>query len=200
MATWATLFVSMVSVLVGGVLTWAIGKAQQRLLLRRLRDMVLDRERVSLSEEFLMTRLLAEEMEKADFVPDVIFAICPGGAMVAEWLSRRFLGTRSAPIPVQSIFVIQKWSSGGVKVIEAKVDDISTAIPSALPTNSKILLVNDISRSGSTLKATHEFLKNRFVDNNIETATLVCHIQASTKPRFYVAMTKKVVRFDWKES
>jgi len=108
MEIWLALLIAMVSVVVGGLLTWIIGKAQQAYLLRRLRDTVINREHVSVNEEFLMTQLLADKIQEANFKPDIIFAVCPGGAMIAEWLSRRFLGNRSAPIPVQLLYMIPK--------------------------------------------------------------------------------------------
>lgn len=198
MEIWLTFLIVMVSIVLGGLLTWIIGKAQQTPLLRRLRDALIDREHVSMNEEFLMTQLLAEKIQKANFIPDVIFAICPGGAMIAEWLSRRFLGNFSASIPVESLCITTERKSGSIISNKAKVDDKWIAIPSTLSPNSKVLLVTDISRSGHTLEAAYELLKNHFPDANIQRATLFCHTYSSVIPEFYVAMTEKVTHFDWK--
>ncbi len=200
MGIWFALLIAMVSVVVGGLLTWIIGKAQQSYLLNKLRDAVIDREQVSVNEEFLMTQLLSEKIQKANYTPDVIFAVCPGGAMIAEWLSRRFLGNFSTPIPIQSLHMIQERKKAGIDTIMAKVDDKLATIPPGLSKDSKVLLVNDISRSGHTLEAAYEFLKKYFPDENIRSATLICHKDAGAKPKYYVAMTKKTIRFDWKRS
>ena len=195
MEIWLVLLIAMVSVVVGGLLTWVIGKAQQVHLLRKLRDAVIDRERVSVSEEFLMTQMLAEKIKEAD-IPDVIFAVCPGGAMIAEWLSRRFLGKRSAPIPVKLLYMSREQEDEGRKRDIARVDDKLSAIPPDLPQDSNVLLVNDISRSGFTLNGAEEFLKKHF--SNIRSATLICYQDAAVKPEYYAAVTRKTIRFDWK--
>jgi len=199
MKTFSTFFIMLTSVVAGALLTWIIGKAQLAHLLRRLRDMMLNKEHVSLKEEFLMTKFLAEKIQKENFTPDIIFAICPGGEMIAEWLSRRFLGKFSAPIPIGSIYIIARRESEGVIAIRAEVDNKWTADPSNMPDNSNVLLVNDISRGGRTLEAAYEFLKRHFRRQNIRSATLFCHEDASVKPKYYEVLTDKTVRFDWKK-
>jgi len=157
MEIWLVLLIAVVSIVIGALLTWFIGKKlgkiHQAELLKKLRDAVLDREHVSLNEEFLMTELLAEKLSKANFKPDIIFAICPGGAMIAEWLSRRFFGNRSAPTPMQLLYMTPQ--KGGMVTNDhlVEVDDMFTTIPSDLSKDSKVLLVNDVSRGGHTLHA-----------------------------------------------
>ena len=80
----------------------------------------------------------------------------------------------------------------------AEIDEKLTAIPPGLPQNPKVLIVNDITRTGFTLKAAKEFLSKHFSNENIGSASLICHESAPFKPERCVAMTKKVVRFDWK--
>lgn len=177
-------------------------ETQLRYLLRRLRDMLRSKERVSINEEFRMTQLLAEKIKKANYVPDVIFAIFPGGAMVAEWLSRRFLGDFSAPVPVQLICVVTERIAGGIKSTVANVIDNLTSIASGLPKNTKVLIVNDIARSGHTLLATREFLKVYFTDENIKVATLFRTEDtedSEVELDFCVALTNKVINFEWKQ-
>lgn len=199
MGTYITLLVALVSICIGGLLTWFIGKVQQHHLLRRLMNMVLRKERVSVNEEFRMTQLLAGQVQKADYMPDVIFAVCPGGAMLAEWLSLRFLGDSSTPVPVVLVCVVTERSDGGVISKKAKVVDKVTAIASGLSKDSKVLLVNDISRSGHSMEAAYEFLKGHFGDENIKTATLFCHEYSSTTPTFCVARTARIIQFEWKQ-
>ena len=209
MEMWITVLVMMVGVVLGGLITWIIGKTQLHHLLRRLRDMLCFKERVSINEEFRMTQLLAEKIKKANYVPDVIFAIFPGGAMVAEWLSRRFLGDVSTPIPVQLVCVITKRISGGIKSTVASVDGKLTSITSGLPKDPKVLIVNDIARSGHTLGAAREFLKKYYTDDNIKIATLFRPEKFPEFPEFpefsegkldfYVALTDKNINFEWKQ-
>jgi len=196
MGIWLALLIMMLGIVLGGLVTWIIGKVQQIHLLRQLRDAVIDRERVSVNEEFLMTQMLAEKIREANFKPDVIFAVCPGGAMIAEWLSRRFLGKRSAPIPVKLLYMSREQEDEGRKRDIAKVDDSLSAIPPDLPSDSKVLLVNDVSCSGFTLNGAEEFLKKHFSD--MRSATLICYLTSAVKPEYYAAITRKTVRFDWK--
>ena len=198
MEIWLALLIAMVSVVVGGVLTLIIGKIQQLRLLHELKDAVIAREHVSVNEEFLMTQLLAKKIQDADYVPDVIFAICPGGAMIAEWLSRRFLGNRSAPIPVQLIYMRPEQKEEDIQIDTVYADNELTAIPSGLSKNSKVLLVNDISRGGHTLQEASKFLKEKFPEGDIRSATLICNKAANFKPIYWIAMTNRAVRFDWK--
>ena len=203
MGIWFALLIAMVGVVLGGLLTWIIGKYQSKShrkeLLKELQNAVLNREHVSVNEEFLMTQLLAEKIQYDNFKPDVIFAICPGGAMIAEWLSRRFLGNCSKPIPVQLLYMRPEQKNTSVETNMVEVDKELTTISSVLSKSSKILLVNDISRGGHTLYSACEFLEEKFPEGNIRSATLITHQDANAQPRkYYVAITTKTVRFDWK--
>ena len=196
MGTLYALLIALVSVVVGGVLTWVITKISEIRLLGKLKDAVIDRERVSINEEFIMTQMLAEKIQKDEYEPNIIFAVCPGGAMIAEWLSRRFLGKRPIPIPVKLLYMRREQEDEGRKRDIAMVDDKLSAIPTDLPPDSKVLLVNDISRSGFTLNGAEEFLKKHF--SNMRSATLICYQDAAVKPEYYAAVTRKTIRFDWK--
>ena len=192
------LLIALVSVIVGGLLTWFFGRIQEFRLVHKLKDAVIDRERISVGEEFLMTQILAEKVEKGGGKPDIIYAIFPGGAMVAEWLSRRFWGKRSDSIPVQLLHMKRNLETGSARNDVAEIDTKLTATQSGLAQDSKVLIVNDMSRSGFTLDAARKFLSGHFQDENIQSATLICYKDAAVKPTHHVAVTGKTVRFDWK--
>ena len=196
MEIWLALSITLVSVVIGGILTWVISKIHEISLLHKLKDAVIDRERVSINEEFLMTQMLAEKIQKDEYEPDIIFAVCPGGAMIAEWLSRRFMGKRPTPIPVKLLYMVRDQENEGRTKDIAKVDDNLSVIPPHLSSDLKVLLVNDISRSGFTLNGAKEFLKKHF--SSIQSATLICYQDAAVKPEYYAAVTRKTIRFDWK--
>ncbi len=193
------LLTTLIGVVVGACLTWIIGYTQQNSMWRRLRNVLMDKRHVCLNEEFLMTRMLGEKILASGFKADVIFAISPGGGMIAEWLSRGLLGDFTAPIPVRVVCIHSKRSGGTVKTDEAAVVDQLNGLIAGLSLESRVLLVNDISRGGETLRVAHQFLGKHFRPDNVMTATLFCHIDARTKPRFHVVMTDKTIRFDWKE-
>jgi len=200
MRDWSTLLATLVGVSLGGILTWTIGKIQQKDFLRRVKNALRDRWHVSLDEEFLMTQLLGQQMRTAAYKPDVIFGVSPGGMMIAEWLSRRELGDFRNPIPVRSVCVKSVRSTAGVITDRAVVENDLNGLTAGLQKQMKALLVNDISRGGGTLQAAYDFLKAFFPEDNIVTATLFCHKDAATKPRFCVVETDKAVRFDWKQT
>ena len=114
----------------------------------------------------------------------------------------RFLGDFSAPVPVQLICVVTERIAGGIKSTVANVIDNLTSIASGLPKNTKVLIVNDIARSGHTLLATREFLKVYFTDENIKVATLFRTEDtedSEVELDFCVALTNKVINFEWKQ-
>jgi hypoxanthine phosphoribosyltransferase len=196
MGIWQSLLIAVVGAALGIVGRWLIGIWERAILLRKLKNAMLNRERVSLNEEFLMTRLLAQKIRKDKFSPDVIFGICPGGAMIAEWLSRRFLGSWDKPAPMQVLYMVPEHDDDGA--INMKVDEEWTAISPGMSKDAKVLVVNDITRTGDTLKVACNFLANHFDRKNIQSAVLVRDVQDKKNPTYHVAMTAKAVQFDWK--
>jgi hypoxanthine phosphoribosyltransferase len=91
-------------------------------------------------------------------------------------------------------------STAGVIADKAVVESDLNRFTAGLSKQAEVLLINDISRGGGTLQAAYDFLKAFFSENNIATATLFCHRDAATKPRFRVVETDKAVRFDWKQA
>lgn len=201
MGTCGILITAIIGIVAGALLAWVIGELQQRRVLHKLKEMVKDRQHVCLNEEFLITQILAENIQKEGYSPDVIFAVCPGGAMIAEWLSRRFLGGYKRQIQLRSIWIETKRSSDGVtssmcKVREENIDQVV----SGLSKTDKVLLVNDISRSGLSLMVARDFLYKFFPEDNVKTAALFYHVDTRLEPTFSAIKTDRTVRFDWRVS
>jgi hypoxanthine phosphoribosyltransferase len=160
-------------------------------------------EHVTLSEEFLMTALLATKLVSGGWGnPDVIFAVSPGGCMVAEWLSRRFLGNWKRPIPVCTLVVKTTRTATGQPSAEAIIEEREIAEGCAawpLADQGKALLVSDISRSGGALAVTFGFLAEHYGADRVAMATLMCQEGGPVTPHFCLVETNRVVRFDWKE-
>jgi hypoxanthine phosphoribosyltransferase len=85
------------------------------------------------------------------------------------------------------------------RVARRGISDDTTPPPVDQNSRAQVLLVNDISRGGRTLQVAYDTLKGFFQEDNILTATLFCHRDAATKPRFNVVETDESVRLDWKE-
>ena len=198
METLMTLLAAAAGVILGGVLTWVIGKLQQTQLIRKLRNLWANAREIGLNEELLMTELLAEKIQQADFHPDVIIAVSPGGEMIAEWLSRRFLGNALHPIPVRVIWVNTKRKEGALIVEHAAVDDGSPGCIVGLDRTSNVLLVTDICRGGQTFLAACEFLEKELCEANIQTAALLRHGISRVEPLYTVSTTDQDVHFEWK--
>jgi hypoxanthine phosphoribosyltransferase len=184
-------------VISGALIEWILARARDRALFEELKLALLDREQIDLREEFLLTQQLADKILKADFKPDLIVAISPGGLMIAEWLARRFLGDYQRNIPIRAINVETIRVSAGVTAEKAVVRSNRESVISGFNVDSKVLLVNDISRGGATLRCAIEFLRNSFREHNVKDAALFTYTHA--KPEFHAIATKKEIRFDWKE-
>ncbi len=204
--------VAVTSLALGVLATWGFGRVQQLELLKKqaelralltrkleqLADILRGRKRVSLQEEFLMTQLLGQKLKSEYYMPDVIFAVVPGGLMISDWLSRRELGSRDKPIPVRTVNVQQVRQESGFRTKTVEVVDNIEDVTAGLLKTHKVLIVIDISRGGETLARCHEFLNKYFHENNIQIAVLFCEKDRDTKIRFFVTKTKYDVVFDWK--
>jgi len=191
---------SILGVILGAGLTWVIGYVQQGELWRRLRNVILDKHHLSLNEEFLLSQMLADKIAKSGFKPDTILAVSPGGGMIAEWLARAQLGKFEDLIPVRSICVHSQRTTTGVPTLRPTIVGDIHGVIADLATDSKILLVIDISRGGESLRVAQEQLLTRFAVENIKTAALISHVHSRTKPDFRAIDTGKAVYFDWKNS
>jgi hypoxanthine phosphoribosyltransferase len=191
---------SLVSVILGAALAWWIGRQQQPQLLAKLKDVLKDRWRVGLTEEFALSQLLAEKIAADKFRPDVIFAISPGGGMVAEWLEREALAGNGLPTPIRSINVQIHRSSGAGTADKVMIHDDPAWLTEGLPPTSTVLLVNDVSRGGMTMDAAYKLLTAYFDSECVKTATLFYHAQSHFHPTYYSVKTEQSVHFDWKES
>ena len=187
----------------GGAVTWLVDQMRMRQRVRRLLDMFEKVERVTLNEEFMMTALLATKLVSGGWgKPDVIFAVSPGGNMVAEWLSRRFLGNWRKPIPICTLVVKTTRMATGQPSAEAIIERREIAEGCAawpLADQGKALLVSDISRSGAALAVTFDFLAQHYGADRVAMATLMCQKGTPITPHFCLVKTDHVVRFDWKE-
>jgi len=190
----------LLSVLVG-VLSLGIGyllsRYQNRELIRTATQVLRPFESVSLRDEFHMTHILAARIRADSFLPDIIVAISPGGSMIGEWLSRRFLGDKVRPIPMCSLWMHVERDSEGRHLSSPKAREFVAA---SLPEAGKVMIVNDISRTGRTLEEAVGFAKSTFQGSVIKTAVLFLSQDAGPPyPDFWVDKPSRRVTFEWKE-
>lgn len=143
-----------------------------------------------------MTKLLGHKIHADNFKPDVIFAVSPGGLMIAEWLSRRELGNRTNPIPVRAVFVKQERTEKEIQVERAHVENEPDEI-SKISGESKVLVVIDVARGGQTLGETYKYLRGHFPAENLRTAALFK--TKKVRVNYFVTETDKQINFQWKQ-
>ncbi len=188
-------------VVIGGLLTW-FGKRVYARLLTTVRTWFLNKYYVSLEEEFSMAKALADEIASdQDWKrPDLIFAVSPGGGMVAEWLSRRFLGDFWDPIPVRTIFVkTTRATAGSSHSATSYVVEEHSPLPEQCSADTRVLLVDDMTRGGQTLQVAYDHLLATYAPENVAIASLVRHATSHITPKFCAIETSKDVRFAWKD-
>ncbi|MEM3400157.1 MAG: phosphoribosyltransferase [Candidatus Micrarchaeia archaeon] len=143
-------------------------------------------ENLSWDEIVSMCRHLAFEIWRG-FAPDVIVAISRGGLIPARILAD-FLG-------IKRIYVM------GIEFYEepgrhGKKPRITQQIPKKLVKRKKVLLVDDISDTGESLKAARKQLKGAL---RVKTATLSFKPKSKYRPDFFVQTTTKWVVYPWEK-
>jgi len=189
--------------LLGAVASAAASALFDRVLFRELwRALVAvfrHEERVSLGKQYRMARKLARKIQEHHIKPRMIFAVCPGGAMIGEWLSRKLLGNARDPIEMRVVFVRDEDERAvGQKARMPKVAEPPAATVYGLNKADQVLLVTDVLRGGLTMRAAHAFLSTVVDPGNVKTATLYWNETSRFDPDLYVERTTRHVLFDWK--
>lgn len=170
--------------------------------LRRERDLLEEArlrhaETISIRDEFHMTEILAQQLAHENFVPDLIACVAPGGNMIGEWLSRRFLGDKTEAVPLFSIWMTTSRDDEGRSYgTPAALSVVSPQQPDSF---RRVLVINDISRSGYTLEAARKFVEGEFRSSDVRTAVLLWRRGAAgAQPDFWVDEPTQDVAFEWK--
>lgn len=183
----------------GYFISWYIG----RKTIAVAKKIIEQADDISLTDEFHLTHILASNIRGERFLPDLIVAITPGGNMIAEWLSRRFLGDGKKPIPVCTVWVDVKRDKKRAHTSAPAVCNFLSPSPALLEgkfEGKKILIVNDITRTGQTLAAAVKFVDSMLGNATIKTAVLFfCKDAHWSQPDFWVYQPKRYVVFEWKE-
>ena len=195
-----TIFSSIITTIIAIVGGIFIAKYYGKKQLMDVESIIKKLHTISLSDEYHLTYILANQIKKSGYKPDFIVTISPGGGMLGEWLSVKFLGTLKKPIPVYNLWIDVKRDSKGRHLetpIASKFEPTRTC-----SANTKILLVNDTSRTGSTLKIAKETLEETFSDCGCEIKIAVLFRSTDANkphPDFYVEETSHKIRFEWKD-
>ena len=190
------IYTSIIIGVIGVVVGYLISSIQGRKFRKEAIQLLRPFEVISLRDEFHLTHLLARQICDARFHPDVIIATTPGGAMIGEWLSRRFLGDKSKPIPLCNVWVEVERDSEGRHLHPPKA---ITLLETSFPEANSILIVNDISRNGRTIEAVFNLVEENFKNSTIKMAVLFLSEDAGPPyPDFFVDKPPRRVNFEWK--
>ncbi len=160
---------------------------------------------ITLNDEFCLTHILATQIQSKSFVPDVIIAIAPGGAMIGEWLSRRFLGDTINNIPMCTLWIDVERDENGKHLSNSP--KVHAFLRPSLPSDiENVLIINDITRSGYTLEEAVNFIKNfiqKEKSNNCDIKIGVLFYSEGARgptPHFWVDRPSRKIVFKWKET
>ncbi len=129
------------------------------------------------------TKKLIEEVKELHF--DAIVAVARGGLSLSHAMAEG-LGIRQ----VESLRTELYDKS-------SKREDISLFASCELHGAKKVLVVDDISDSGETLKAVMEYLVSRFKDKEFKSATLFYKQTSIYKPDFWINEADDWIDFFW---
>src|SRR6266571_795840 len=93
-------------------------------------------------------RLVLAQLSKAAFTPTVVIGIERGGCVPAVWFSNVLGVKRFDPINVRTTI------SDDVRAERLQVSNRSIVLPNY--TNDRVLIVDDVTNTGATLRATRE--------------------------------------------
>ena len=128
---------------------------------------------------------LAGRLRESCFKPDVIVGISRGGWIPARILSDLLENPNIANIKVEFYLDVYKTVEGPVIT-----QPVSTSIK-----NKKILVVDDVSDTGKTLKIVYEEMMKEA--REVRVATLYYKPWSDYRPNFYVKVTDAWIIFPW---
>ncbi len=121
-----------------------------------------------------MTDELAAKIQASDFKPDYIIGITISGLIPLYFLARKLDNIRN--ILTISANSYEKDKQGDLRIIYLPEIDLS---------GKNVLLVDEISGTGSTLKEISNILINKYKVGRLKTATLVVLKDSHTYPDYY---------------
>ena len=128
----------------------------------------------------------AQKIQTADYRPDVVVAVARGGLIPARILTDLLETPQLAVIQVEFY----------VDIAQTRQEPLLKQALTASVDEKKVLLVDDISDTGKSLKLAKTYLQSQGA-SEIKTAALYLKPQSITKPDFYEKQTTSWIIFPW---
>ncbi len=135
-----------------------------------------------------LSKKLAETIKRSVFEPDYLIGITVGGLIP--------LGLLAEELDIRNILTVSVSSYDGKEQRELEV----TYLPNIDLTGKKILLIDEVSETGQTLKYMAALLKEKYKPSELRTATLVTNTKESKfQPDFCALETEEWLIFPWEK-
>ena len=122
------------------------------------------------------------------FEPDIILAVARGGVTLGHFLAEKF--------KIRALYTLNSIHYDDTK----KLDTIEVFNIPNLPTNKRVLIVDDIVDSGESLEEIIKILKQKFPQTIFKTCVLFYKKDAIFTPDFKVKEAHEWIKFFWTTS
>jgi len=139
----------------------------------------------SWSQIYTLLLKQAEHIRREGFKPDVIVGVARGGWLPARFLSDLLENSNVASVQVKSYVGIGELHQPMI------LQNLSTSV-----SGRRVLVVDDVTDSGGSLKLVKELLLERGA-LEVKTATLYFKPKSVFKPDFYSKRTSRWIIFPW---
>jgi xanthine phosphoribosyltransferase len=131
-----------------------------------------------------------EDIEKLsvqiqNFKPDIILAVARGGVTIGHFLAEK--------LKLRDLYTLNSIHYDDTK----KLDTINIFNIPNLPSNKKVLIVDDIVDSGESMKEITKILQKNYPDTIFKTASIFYKKDAIFLPDFKIRDTNEWVEFFW---
>ncbi len=132
-----------------------------------------------------ITDELTEKIKVGNFKPDYLIGITAGGLIPLFFLAKK--------LKVDNIFTISI-AKNNKRIAEDLLPDINLK-------DKNILLIDEITESGNSLRQAKEFLRNKYSDSEIKTATLgINKDKCKFFPDFHIVIQQREwIVFPWEK-
>ncbi len=145
---------------------------------------------ISADRAFKLTRKLAKEMKDTNFLgdgpPDILVGVSSGGLMITDYLSKQF----DSRFPIVALYADVFHHP---EAPFSKSDNpLNKNLVPLLSHYNKILVVQDISRTGKTLTDLRKFMDENLPSKKYKIVCLITSRRTFPQPDYYTSLFKNI--------